>query len=539
MPEISKPTKRLIEHYKDWYQALQPQKGVAVIHVDEIASRVATFYEKLRKVVDWREEHLMRRIAIERILKRRLLVRKNGHDAESFLLELIRGGHFPNDSIPRPKIKPIQRIIDKYQFIIQNSPEAPKDKMKSELYTQILGVAACEVEEMLDPASYLRAQALVEYMCIFMKEKIRLGDRAKYTKRTSSEEINTQIFIAVQQALLKADQTIIIFNLLKAKFPNWLDLSYQSHPQELTEIAKNIYDIVKGIEDDLNHPLANKFFKICAQYETPYLLMGDIIANSPLRVEERITSPEILDKLVRNVYNKRLKSQRSRTRRAAVYSTISIFLTNIFSLYLIEMPFAKFVIGHFNYLSQVADIVVPTFLMAALVVSIRPPGEKNLLAVISEAKKIAYGVKTKDFYEVEIYRTRSVAIKTVIGFIYFLSFAIMLGAIIVFLGWLKFPPLSYLIFVIFTSLIAFTGMKIRQRARELDISKEKVRFRQFFTDPFALPIIRLGRWISARWTRYNIVSVAFNLLVETPFMVFAEFVEHWRNFIKEKREDIH
>ena len=539
MPPISGETKRLIKHYQDWYKAQQPQEGISTVHVDEIASRVATFYEKLRKVVDWREEHLMRRIAIERILKRRLLVAKNGHDAESFLFELVRGGHFPNDTIPRAKIKIIQRAIDKYAYLIENFPPAPKDKMKSELYTQLMGVAACEVEEILDPSSYLRAQALVEYMCSYVKKRVSLGERAKRLHPLNEAEINTQIYIAVQQALMKSDQTTIVYNLFKARYPKWLEMSPDQHQEILEDLAKNIFKVIKSMEADINHPLANKFFKICDQYNTPYLLTGDIVAGSPIKVGERITNSEILEKLIRNVYNKRLRSLKSRTRRAAVYSTISIFLTNIFSLYLVEIPFTRFIYGQLNVVAQIADVLVPTLLMAALVVTIKPPKERNLALVVSEIKKNIYGSNKKDLYEIEVYPRKGVAYKLAIGTIYTLSFAICLGAIIGFCFLISFPPLSYFIFIVFTSLITFTGIKIRQRARELDITKAKVRFIQFFTDPFALPIIRLGRWISARWTKYNIVSVAFNLLVETPFMVFAEFVEHWRNFIKEKREDIH
>ena len=39
------------------------------------------------------------------------------------VLELIRGGHFPNDKIEESKINDVQKIIDKYIFILKNNPE--------------------------------------------------------------------------------------------------------------------------------------------------------------------------------------------------------------------------------------------------------------------------------------------------------------------------------------------------------------------------------------------------------------------------------
>ena len=78
MPELSPATQRLIQKYQTWYQSQQPKTGFTAIHVDEVASAVASFYEKIRGVVEWKEEHLLRKAAIERILKRRLILQKNG-----------------------------------------------------------------------------------------------------------------------------------------------------------------------------------------------------------------------------------------------------------------------------------------------------------------------------------------------------------------------------------------------------------------------------------------------------------------------------
>src|SRR6185369_8071854 len=128
MAELSEPTKNLIAQYAAWQLSLKPKEGVATIHVDEVALRVAAFYEQIRTIVDWKEEHLMRRAAIIRKLKRRFLdLEMNNFSipniAESLVLELIRGGYFPNDKIEEVKIAEVQRIIDKYIFILKNNPE--------------------------------------------------------------------------------------------------------------------------------------------------------------------------------------------------------------------------------------------------------------------------------------------------------------------------------------------------------------------------------------------------------------------------------
>jgi len=59
MAQLSLPTQKLIGKYQNWYCSLQPKEtqDTTTIHVDEVASRVAAFYEKIRGLVDWREEH--------------------------------------------------------------------------------------------------------------------------------------------------------------------------------------------------------------------------------------------------------------------------------------------------------------------------------------------------------------------------------------------------------------------------------------------------------------------------------------------------
>lgn len=540
MPQLSQSTQELIGRYQAWYQSLQPKEGVSTIHVDEVASRVAAFYEKIRGIIDWKEEHLLKKGAIERILKRRFFSGvdlANGNFsgnkiAEPLVLELIRGGHFPNDKIEESKIREVQKTIDKYVFILNNAPTQPK-KSKIQLYNWLSSIAACEIEEILAPS--LRERALIDFMFKLMRERIKLNEGILVRRGMKEEEKNIQIYIAVQRALFNLDSPVISYHLLKYRYPQWKNL-----PQDqLDEIAKNIYLIREDLEKDLTHPLGDKFYQICEKYDTPYLLLGDITSEDPVRIREKISNPEILESLIRKVYDKRLRTLKSRLARAALYATLSIFLTNVVSLLAIEVPFTKYVTGSFNLFAIGVDIFVPTLLMAFLVVSIKSPKSGNLERVIMEVMKIVYEKETKDTYEIKLYRKRSFIFSFIINLLYFLSFCLFLGLIIWGLYQVNFPVLSYFIFVIFLSLIAFAGAKIRKRAKELHVIEEKETLFHFIFDPFAVPIIQLGKWLTVRWKKYNVISAIFNALIDMPFLIFVEFLEQWRYFLKEKKEEIH
>jgi len=542
MKNISESTERLIQRYQYWYKSLQPKKDVTTIHVDEVASKVAAFYEKIRGIIDWKEEHLLKRRAIERILKRRLFSKmdlsngsifESSSIAEPLALELIRGGHFPNDKIAETKIQEIQETINKYVFILNN---VARDKKKSriQLYGWISGIAACEIEEILTPS--IKERAMISYMFEIINKRIRLNDQIKLNE----QEKNTQTYIAVQRALFNLDAPVISYHLLKYKYPEWRNFSNN----QLQEIAEKIYSIKEEVEKSLNHHFGDKFYQICEKYDTPFLLLGDVLSKNPLGAKEKLADPELLESSITTYYKQRVKTLKKRLGRAAFYATLSIFLTNIVSLLLVEMPFNKWVTGYFfNYTAIIVDILGPTILMFLLVITVKPPKKENLAKILMEVMKIVYEkgglLASGDVYEIKKLKKRNVAFELIVNFFYLLGFIVTLTLIVWGLYQVNFPPLSYVIFIIFLSLIAFAGTKIRQRAKELQVIEEKETLLHLAMDPFAVPVIQLGKWLTNKWKRYNIIAVFFSALIDMPFTVFVEFIEQWRYFLKEKKEKIH
>ena len=287
------------------------------------------------------------------------------------------------------------------------------------------------------------------------------------------------------------------------------------------------------------HPLADKIYQVCERYDTPYLILGDVITENPKKAPEEISNPETLEKLARRAYAYRLKTLKSRMARAAIYATVSIFVTKIVLALLLEIPLDKYLLGEFNALAIAIDAFFPPLLMFFLIITISPPPKENLELTIMELIKIVYPRKTEEIYEIKIGKKRGLVLNFFIDVVYFISFMISLGIIVFILYKLKFPIISYFIFIIFISLIAFAGTRLRQRAKELHVTEEKEGFLTMLLDLFALPFIQLGNWLTVRWRKYNVIAVFFNALIDMPFSIFVEFIEQWRYFLKEKKEIIH
>jgi hypothetical protein len=368
-----------------------------------------------------------------------------------------------------------------------------------------------------------------------MKKKIMVSDKIYEAGLLKKEFTYVQIYIAVCQALFKLDKPIISYNLIKYRYPAW----NKANDQLILEISQKIFKIWQKTEQDLENPLANKFYNICERYDTPYLLMGDILStNNPAETGKQISEPQILESSIKEAYLKRLSTLKSRISRAAIYSTVSIFVTKILTLLLLEIVIDKALGNTIHPYLLAADILIPTILMFLIIISVKLPSKKNVNIVTLETMKIAYTKDNMDSYEIKPSRKRSAGIKAVLSLIYVLCASVTFYAIYYILNYFHFSIYSIAIDIIFIALILFAGTAVSKRAQELTMEPEKEGFLSFLADVFFLPVQGLGRWISMKWKRYNALAAMFNALIDMPFSAFVDFLEKWRYFIKDRKDEI-
>ena len=538
---LSSNIQELIKGYKNYKESLEPQEKVPVIHVDEIASKVASAYETVIRVINWKEEQLVRRTAIERKLKRRLITEISGMKlanninsekaAETLVLESIRGGHLPNDQIPQNKIGVVQKILDKYIYILKRDLSSKNRKNRVQFYNWTLEIAACEIEETLAPP--IRENTLISSMATLMENRIQMNP----LDIINDEDKRIQIFIAVHRTLFHLDDPIISYRLLKYRHSNWNDAS----PETIEKIADNITEIRKDLDKDLHHPLSGKFFKICERYDTLWLLLKDILDSLIKKegdIKEKLNDQKALKNILREAYDKRLKTLRRRLIKMAIFSTLSILIANSVSLFLVEVPLAKWLYGHFNPKAMAADIIAPTILMLFLTITTKKPPKNNLAVITEEIGKIVYSKKRNDIYEIKSSKGINYIFNFFITLFYLVAIVISLGAIIWALRFFGLPPTSIFINTMIVAVIIFSGLVIRQRAKEITVD-EKSTVWEFVLDVLSIPVAKLGQWLSSKWKKYNVVSVFVTALIDMPFLAFINFIESWSSFLKEKKAEIH
>jgi len=531
-----------LEQYKQGVKIKKKTPDNA-IYVDEIATKIAKVYEKVRRVIDWKEENLVRRTSIERILKRRLISEiseitmlpdlKPKEIAGPVTLEIIRTGYFENGKISEDKITAVAKILDKYIYILKNSPYAKENalaiKVKVHFYNWILEIAACEIEETLDYP--YKEDALLNFMTETMTQRIKIIPEGAL----SEEEKYIQTYIAVHKMLFNLDEPIITYHVLKNKYPLFVD-NAQSFTEEFTDNIENIWN---NIKKELKHPKRGGFQNICEKYDAAFLILSDVLKDveDNENLEEELAKKENLHKLIEKVYKKRFSTLKKRLFRSAVYSTLSIFVAGAASLFVFEFPIAKLFYGGFSPWAIVADIMIPTALMFILVGIIRPPAEDNLPKVKEEIEKIVYITEEEITYKMKLNKKVKKVQNFIFGVIYLLGGVASLFFIYRIFKIARVPLTSLYIDTVNVAIVVFAAMVIRQKSKELTI-KERTSIFEFILDFFSIPLAKMGSWLSSKWKEFNFISVFFSTLVDTPFSTFIELLEGWRDYIKEKRAGI-
>lgn len=532
-----------VQDFLDKYTAylLSSRQGYTPIHVDDISSKVAHFYEVIRKVIDWKDDAILRRDATERILKRILFPKLTGITtevtpaflAESIAIELIRGGHLPNNTIPRERIAVVAETIEKYLFFLGSPTTSGILKVKERInyVTFIIEIMACEIEEILvNPA---KEYGLINIMTTILAKRIHLIPQ----NQLSESEKRKFIYIAVCLSLYGLDDNFIFFQLLKSRFPFW----HRPTVEQMKNINSQLSTIWKNLQTELASPLMKKFMRLTERLDTPFILIDDIlktIDEKPNGIVPVFSDKEKLTALITEAYQKRYQTLKTRLFRLAVFSTLSVFLSNWVTFYIVEVPMANLLYEGFNFFAAVMDFAIPTAVMFALVSIIRPPAKDNEKKAINATLGFVYQDEKQEFYQIRLVENSKSIFHFIISVLYFI-FMMAVFAAVAYIFYIARIPITSVVFDTFTiALTVFAAVTIRNKASELNVD-EKTNFSDFLLDIFSVPVAKVGSILAAKWKEYNIVSILFNFIVETPFALILDFIGRWSEFIKERRVEIH
>lgn len=518
---LSEEVQKLISSHKQYVESRAPHiaEDTEKIHVDEIASKVATFYEKFRNLIQYHEAHLLRRDTIERILNRRVILRtSDGNFAEAIIKDLIRSGHLPNDSVSVKKIADVQLILDNLLYFLDHGNFA-NTKSGQDMSEWLIRIFVPLIEEELFPPPQNRLVGDMMYETIRTRLVLKgcIVDDGK---------MSTQLFIAVQRSLFRFDDDQLQYILLKFAYPRWGKMQ----KDELEQVVPALISLRAKGKEVMKNPLGRYFLKLCRKEKIAFQLAGDLLfANAPLE--------ENYESRLRALYEERAEKISQQLKRLAFFSVLSFLISKIAVALAVEIPADRALSWPFSPVGMAINIMFPPLLMLAILAFMRPPSSKNFDRVAQEIKNILSSENQRK-YTLQVPAKISMLSEFAVYVAYIFALFAVLYGIIRALVTFKFSPFSIAIFIIFTSMVIATCVKINNRAKEMSMEKEKATALGFIVDLVLVPFTALGRWIIAGLAKFNVVVILFDFLIELPLGFFLEFLENLRNFIRARKEEI-
>ncbi len=529
------------------------------IKVSSLVSALAFVYEKVRNAVDYEEEHLLRKNAMARILRRQVVIEgviKETHSVDSarqLLQELIRGSYLPNNKLPETKIGEIAAILEKYLYLknqlaakinadlnLKADINRVRDliKGKNQLIRWLFKLAACEIEENLAPNRV--KQVIVNNMFAVLTANIKLPEDLPRER-----DLDIQIYLSIARTFLKFDPDMLSFVLFKYYNGEWLEFSRhlglkEAERGKIKELSSHLEELKGEIDRQLNHPLKKQLDKITRLYSLYFMILADTVETDPVKVYNDLQSGErAFAAVVKSVCRARYRKAKVRLWRAAVRSIIYIFLTKSIFAVLIEIPAIQWFNQNLNYLSLAINVSFPALLLFFIVALTPTPQEDNTNKIIAGIKEITFVGSARKQPLILRRPPRRNFIKTAIfQLIYAAAFCVSIYFIIRVLTFIHFNWVSIIIFLFFLALVSFFSVIVTKGVKELMVLERHENLLTFLIDLFYMPIIFVGRWLSNNVSKINVFIFVFDFIIEAPFKIVIEVAEDWTKYVRERRERI-
>ncbi|MBP7134509.1 hypothetical protein KBA73_04805 [Patescibacteria group bacterium] len=492
-------------------------------YVHAAVSRAAGLYEKVRNVIDYKDEHLLRKAALTRILKRQLAFGGTAQTISRQLIkELIAAGYLPNGSVSVDILPAVEIILNKYLLI--RSVRAGDDRH----VRWLLGLIVAELEELFDPRNYERGLSVFLFESVVDRIALRGVEMEEMDRRL-------QIYIACLRTLYKADDELLSYKLIRAYHTRWM------HPEtwenQTQEVAYQMVGVEQRIRSQLQHVLGPKFQNAVKPAAVALRILFDVLKTKPAEAEARMQKLPDLMPTIEAAADERMNESKRRLRRGVLHTIIYLFLTKMLIAVAIEVPFEEIFYKMVDYRALIINVTFPPLLMLLVGILIRLPGKENVVKIQGLIKQLLT-TEGIDIREVRRSTPKQFWPRLFLRIVYALMFTVSFGIVYIGLDRLHFTVLSAAIFLFFLCVVSFFAFRLRLSVREYVVIERPERFSTVVIDFFSYPILRAGQWLSTTVSRINILILVMDILIEAPFKFILNGLEMWFAYMREQKEDL-
>src|SRR3989344_807981 len=332
---LSKYTQALVDNFVKVKQKEGPSE-TDKITVSPTVSLFAIAYEKFRNVIQYREESIIRRSAMERIIKRRLSINPEGKgEAENLIRELLWARYFPNESLGQKDVSNVQEIIDKYTLLRKEIIVGRPDFKKNYLAEFVFDLMTCEIEEALTPEASETNSLFTFYIFQVLKDKLKVEDIDENTK-------NAYFFLALDKAFNKSDLPYLRYHLFTLYNEKLSSLS----KEEIKEQGSKLIDLFDDIDKLVKNIIVERVLRFVKGHIPPFKILFELFLKKRTDIEKILKNNGNLwieiEKLCRDKYD----FVKGRLNSLALKAIIYIFLTKKLIAFIVEYPLSLYYFGN-------------------------------------------------------------------------------------------------------------------------------------------------------------------------------------------------
>ena len=488
------------------------------VHVVGAGGTLTSAYEQLRNAAENTEEHLLLQNAIRRFYRQLLLARDRkvlAHSGDELAVELTLAGYLKNDDLSISQIKTINDLAVQYGHLLDT---LRTQRVPSEAALRwVLDMLSVTVEREL--SDHTDADVFMQFCYEYFRATT---DPEKLFKGDVPKDYDIALFMAVHRALLKSDPAVIRADLVRR---------YQialTQPKRFTEMSKHIDEVAAS-------PLVDKLYRLIDRQAAPERIVWRML-HEGVDVKTVIENKQVFLSTFEKQVDREYDQVGGRIKRAIVRSIIFLFITKVIVGLAIEVPYDYAVHDEIIWLPLIVNLLFPPLYMALLSLTLGLPGRANTRALSERISSVLYTGDT---------RLHLHAQQTIDGMgsrsftVFYTLFGILLIALI---SWglmtIGFSPLHLLIFFIFLSTASFLGFRLSRMVRELEVVSSQQSGLTFMRDLFYLPFVVIGRWLSDKYARVNLVTLILDMVIELPLKTILRLVRQWAAFINAKKDEI-
>lgn len=501
--ELAERVAALTEHGSDPHET--------PLEVNEVVSAVAGTYEKLRYLLEYREEHTVRRAAIERMLRRRLLLEGKEFDGGRLARELVEGKYLEAGAATEQFAEEASHIIGRFESLARVAGD--------DYRRRLLSFAASEIENHLSAHTSAMDASVVDAMYKTLRPHLEAYGY-------SVQETDTQLFCACRRAVLNADDDSLGYSLWLAYVPEWKNGTFDENA-----LARSLPGILAAIRRDVKHGLQWLIVPRIKRESISFRIVRNYLLEHP---HADITDEGRLDEYARTFLGNVYETERERIKKSGIRAVLYLFLTKFLVALAVEVPYEYFVLGGLSYVPLLTNIIFHPTLLFALTRNVGQLTEANTEAVVADLHELLYGGHVRSISVRDGYGT----LTPFFAIFYFLLILGVFGGITGVLQMIGFNIVGGVLFLFFLSLVLFFAFRIRMRASRWVVIQQRG-VAALITNALIAPIVRVGRYLSRTFSSVNVVVLFMDFILETPFKMLLNFSHHFLIYLREKANEVY